>query len=55
MRKPIWPSKPEIRIKAWTEIPYMSWDSLCERLVRLAETHNFTVKWTDVSHFVAQR
>jgi FkbM family methyltransferase len=25
------------------------------RLVRLAEEHNFTVKWTDVSHFVAQR
>jgi len=25
------------------------------RLVRLAETHNFTVKWTDISHFVAQR
>ena len=25
------------------------------RLVRLAEMHNFTVKWTDVSHFVAQR
>ena len=25
------------------------------RLVRLAESHNFTVRWTDVSHFVAQR
>ena len=25
------------------------------RLVRLAEGHNFAVKWTDVSHFVAQR
>ena len=25
------------------------------RLVRLAETHNFKVKWTDISHFVAQR
>jgi hypothetical protein len=25
------------------------------RLVRLAETHDFTVKWTDVFHFVAQR
>jgi FkbM family methyltransferase len=25
------------------------------RLVRLAEAHNFSVKWTDVSHFVAQR
>jgi FkbM family methyltransferase len=25
------------------------------RLVRLAEIHNFTVKWTDVSHFVARR
>jgi len=25
------------------------------RLVRLAETHQFTVKWTDASHFVAQR
>jgi len=24
-------------------------------LVRLAGTHNFTVKWTDISHFVAQR
>ena len=26
-----------------------------KRLVRLVETHDFTVKWTDVSHFVAQR
>ena len=25
------------------------------RLVRLAEMHDFKVKWTDVSHFVAQR
>ena len=25
------------------------------RLVRLVETHDFTVKWTDVSHFVARR
>jgi FkbM family methyltransferase len=25
------------------------------RLVRLAESHNFTVKWTDESHFVAKR
>jgi FkbM family methyltransferase len=25
------------------------------RLVRLAETHNFAVKWTDASHFVARR
>jgi FkbM family methyltransferase len=25
------------------------------RLVRLAETHGFTVKWTDASHFIAQR
>ena len=25
------------------------------RLIRLVEEHNFAVKWTDVSHFVAQR
>jgi hypothetical protein len=25
------------------------------RLVQLAETHSFTVQWTDVSHFVARR
>jgi FkbM family methyltransferase len=25
------------------------------RLVKLAEAHNFRVKWTDASHFVAQR
>lgn len=25
------------------------------RLVQLVEAHNFTVKWTDVSHFVARR
>lgn len=25
------------------------------RLVQIAEAHNFTVKWTDVSHFIAQR
>jgi FkbM family methyltransferase len=26
-----------------------------KRLVRLLETHHFKVKWTDVSHFIAQR
>lgn len=26
-----------------------------KRLVRLVESHNFMVKWTDASHFIAQR